>query len=41
MMLPPNIWWLLEVRVPEGASTPYECWIVWHHQWLLARGLES
>lgn len=37
----PDIFWLLAVRVPEGGSTPFESWLLWHYQFLLIHGVPS
>lgn len=36
-LYPPDIWWLLAVHVAPGQSTPFEAWLLWHHQFLIPR----
>lgn len=34
---PPSVWWPLTLHVPVGGSTPFEAWLLWHHQFLIPR----
>ena len=34
-------WWMLSLRVAEGQPTPFVAWIVWHHAYLVPRGLAA